>query len=245
MEGALQAFVLVIGNSRSGTSIVGSILDSHPNMLCAHETEASRAFWRDWSRDEIVAEIKANSAGAAENKRPSEGYEYGIQSAPKAQITLLADKIWNPALLLLAGDVGLLRGLSETMGTPIKLVHCVRNPFDVIATMHRRSGASLDDRARWYFMHCDAAAALMARDEAPLHLIRNEDLTADAEGAAKGLFDWLGYGAEPAHLARVRGVVKPAPNLSRNTVTWPQELIGEIEARARHYTFLDGYRFEN
>jgi hypothetical protein len=245
MEGALQAFVLVVGNSRSGTSMVGSILDSHPNMLCAHETKASRAFWDGWTREAIVAEIEENSAAALTHDRYSEGYRYAIPSAPKGEITLLADKIWNPALLLLAGDVGLLRGLSETMNAPVKLVHCVRNPFDVIATMSRRSGASLDDRARWFFMHCDAAEALMARGEAPIHLVRNEDLTAGAETVTQRLFAWLGYRAEPAHLAQVRGVVKAAPNRSRDSVTWPQELIGEIEARAGRYTFLDGYRFDN
>jgi hypothetical protein len=51
-------------------------------------------------------------------------------------------------------------------------------------------------------MHCDAAAALLARGEAPIHLVRNEDLTADAETVAQRLFDWLRYRAEPASSRR-------------------------------------------
>jgi hypothetical protein len=244
MSGALQAFVLVIGNSRSGTTMVGSILDSHPAMLCAHETEASRAFWRGWTRAAIVAEVEKNSAEAAANQRPSEGYHYAIPSAPKAAVTLLADKVWNPALLLLAGDPGLLSRLSETMGAPVLLVHCVRNPFDVIATMHHRSGAALEDRMRWYFMHCEAAQTLIARNESPIHLVRSEELIADAEVIAGQLFNWLGAPASAAHLAHVRGVVRSKPNRSRDRVTWPAALIREIEARAAHYTFLSGYRFD-
>jgi hypothetical protein len=37
-------FALVVGNARSGTTIVGSIIDCHPNMLCANETRASARY---------------------------------------------------------------------------------------------------------------------------------------------------------------------------------------------------------
>ena len=244
MNGSLQAFALVIGNARSGTTIVGSILNSHPEMLCANETKASRAFWQEWTREEIVAELESNCADPDQKSRFS-AWGYAIPSAVKSSVTLLADKIWNPTLLLVAGNIGLLNRLSETMGAPVRLIHCVRNPFDAIATMHRRSGAPLEDRMLWYFMHCEAAEMLIARGDRPLHLVRHEELTADAEGVAGSMFRWLGYDADRAHLAQVRAAVHPEPNRSRNAVTWPQDLIREIEARAANYAFLNGYRFDS
>lgn len=138
---------LIVGNARSGTTIVGSIVDSHPHMICANESVGSSKFWRGLSRGEIIADIVANSAANYSSGRLSEGYEYRIQTPPKIddEIDIIADKIWNPALLILAGKRNLIATLSDLLQCTVLLVHCVRNPFDVIATMHRRSGATLED----------------------------------------------------------------------------------------------------
>jgi hypothetical protein len=66
-------FALVVGNARSGTTIVGSIIDCHPNMLCANETRASATYWGGLSQPDIVQELISNSETNLQNNRPS-GY---------------------------------------------------------------------------------------------------------------------------------------------------------------------------
>lgn len=240
----MQNFVLIVGNARSGTTLVGGIIDSHPRMLCANESRASSVFWRDYSRAQIIAEIEANSALNAANGRESQGYHYAVESEAKGEIAIYADKVWNPALLLLAGDRGLIDRLSETMQAPVTLIHCVRNPFDVIATMHKRSGASLADRTRWFFMHCDAAMALLDRGLLQFY-IRHEHLAAEPRAVSDVLFQYLGHRTNPAHLERIAARVSPTPNRSRNGPAWPQELVSYIERRCADYPFLTGYSFSN
>lgn len=240
----LEKYVLVIGNSRSGTTIVGSILDSHPQMICGNETASSASFWRGSTLETITAEIEENSSRNAQLGRPSEGYQYAIGSAPKSQITVLADKIWNPAVLLLAGDRRLLSRLRTTMGVPISLIHCVRNPFDTISTMHRKSAATLRDRLRWYFMHCDAIQVIIERQEEPIFEIHNEDVVSHAEDTSRGLFDWLGYPSSAQHLSNIRARVSETYNASRHSVVWTDDLIREVECRASGFPFLSRYAFK-
>jgi hypothetical protein len=240
----VDKFVLVVGNARSGTTIVGSIIDSHPRMLCANETASSAQFWRNRSRDDILSEIRENSARNLATGRFSEGYRYAIETPVKSDIAVYADKIWNPALLLLAGDFGLLNRLADTLCAPIALVHCVRNPFDVIATMHRRSKAPLEDRARWFFMHCDAALSLYSRC-VPIYDLASESLISNPAGVSSDLFRWIGYCADDDHLSRIDATVHGEVHQSRLDVAWPDALVREIEERAAEYPFLSRYTFAN
>jgi len=236
----MNKFVLIVGNARSGTTIVGSIVDSHPNMICANESASSAVFWRGRDRAEIIAEIKDNSARNAAEGRQSSGYHYAIPTPEKADIHVYADKCFNPALLLLAGDRGLIDRLSDTMQCPVTLIHCARNPFDVIATMHRRSGASLQDRTRWFFMHCDAAMNLIDRGHLEF-VVRSEGLIAEPRKLPDLLFQYLGFPTGPAHLDRIASVVSKTPNHTRNEIKWPSALTADIERRCADYPFLRGY----
>lgn len=242
-----QKFVLVVGSPRSGTTIVGAIVDSHPRMICGNETDASTNFWRGLSRDQILQEIIANSARNYVAGRPWEGYSYAIETDDKesAGISVIGDKAWNPALLLMAGQRTLLAGLQQVMGSSVVLVHCIRNPFDVIATMHRRSRASLRDRVRWYTMHCEAIQIIIERDDFPILLVRHEDLIADSTATTRRLFDWLGFPASEEHLARIQRKVYAKPNKSRLTVEWSPEITREVLTLAARFPYLAGYGLED
>lgn len=237
----MKKFVLVIGCARSGTSMVGAIVDSHPNMLRAHESSASRALWQGRSRNDILDEIRANSASYGASNRPSEGYEYAIESEPKQEIHVFADKVWNPALLNLSATI---KQIAEIMEAPVALVHCTRNPFDVIATMHRRSGAPLRDRARFYFMHCDAAQMLYDRGHTPVE-IANHELIADPSTVSARLFDGLEFPASASHLDRIAARVSKKLSRTREQVEWPSGLVTEISERAAQYAFLRGHSFND
>ncbi len=242
-----KKFALIVGNARSGTTIVGAIIDSHSKMLCANESSASGVFWRGMDRPQILDNIIDNCRHNLANQRPSEGYLYGINTCDKnaQDVEVIADKIWNPALLLLAGQRNLLTSLQDRTGAETVLVHCVRNPFDVIATMHRRSGAALRDRLGWYAMHCEAIQMIIDRDEKPIHLLRHEDLSERPVQISRELFEWLGYPTSEAHLKDIQSRVLPKPRQTRLEVEWSDELIQAVDGLTDRYAFLRGYSFHS
>lgn len=241
-----EKFALVVGNARSGTTIAGAIIDSHPQMLCANELSASATFWRGIDRDKILDNIIDNCRLNCHNNRPSENYLYGIKTDKKyaRDIAVIGDKIWNPALLLMAGQRDLLASLQDQMGAQVVLIHCVRNPFDVIATMHRRSGASLRDRLGWYIMHCEAIQIIIEREEQPIFLLRHEELIEDPRGTSRRLFEWLGYPTVEEHLKSIQARVFPTPHQTRGEVVWSSDLIHALEKLCDRFAFLREYQCE-
>jgi hypothetical protein len=161
----LRCFVLVVGNARSGSTLLGAALDGHPRAIVSNEAGDSMSLWRGLTRDEVLARI-VHRAGINHGKsRASADYLYQIGPPPaeKQGVLVAGDKTWNPTLLLLHGNPELLASLEDRLAVPVRLVYAIRDPFDVIATMHRRSTVPVRDRIRWYFMHCEAAEALRER----------------------------------------------------------------------------------
>lgn len=229
----LEGFFLVIGNARSGSTVLGAVLDAHPAVIVANETQASATFWRGLDRGAIVAEIRWNAAHAAATGRLSEGYRYQIGPGPdaKACVRVLGDKIWNPATLLRHGDHGLIPSLEERLGVPVRIIHAVRNPFDTIATMHCRSGAAMANRIRWYFMHCDAAAAIAERLPADRFIeSHHDDLLETPAAEIERLCSFLGLPVERDHLAAVMGVLFERPRRTAAAASW--SAADEVAVRA-------------
>ena len=240
----LEAFLLVVGNARSGSTVLGAVLDAHPSMLVANETQASATLWRGLDRDAILDEIRANAAHAAATGRQSEGYRYQIGPGPdaKADVRVVGDKIWNPTTLLLHGDHGLIPSLEERLGVPVRIIHAIRNPFDTIATMHRRSGASLANRTRWYFMHCDAAAAIAERLPSDGYVeSHHDDLLATPAEEIERLCTFLGLPLDPDHVEVVMKLLFDRPRRTGTAVPWSAADEAAVRAGIARFPSLARY----
>lgn len=240
----LDGFVLVIGNARSGSTVLGAVLDAHPAMVVANETQASATLWRGLDRTAILGELHGNAAHAAATGRQSEGYSYQIGPGPdaKAEVRVVGDKIWNPATLLLHGDHGLIPSLEERLGVPVRIIHAIRNPFDTIATMHRRSGASLANRTRWYFMHCDAAAAIAERLPGDRYIeSHHDDLLATPAVEIERLCSFLGLPLDHDHVAAVLNVLFERPRRTGTTAPWSAADEAAVRAGIARFPSLSRY----
>lgn len=240
----MAGFVLIVGNARSGSSLLGAALDAHPAAVVANETDGSRDLWRDLTGPEVLQRIYATAERNAAAGRPSEGYRYQIGPPPgtKTDIRLAGDKTWNPAILMLHGNPGFLPSLEERLGVPVRLVHAIRNPFDTIATMHRRSGESLADRTRWYFMHCDAAAAL--RERLPATRFREShhaDLLADPATELRRLCDFLELSHCDDHCSAVTKMLYDRPRRTADLVPWTASQVKAVASRITQFDFLHRY----
>lgn len=239
-----KSFCLIIGNSRSGSTILGSIVDAHPNAIVANETMASQVFWRGLSRSDILGEIIDNSSANYRSGRQSEEYQYQIGAAPdsKSTVRVYGDKIWNPATLLLHGDYNLISSLENKLEANVILIASIRNPFDTIATMHKRSKAPIEDRIRWYFMHCDALAAIEAKMTKSDFLISyHEQLIDSPYEEISRISRALRLPVDPLHFKNVDRFLYKRPSNSRVSIEWTIAEVDEILQRMQGFPFLSIY----
>jgi hypothetical protein len=244
----VERYCMFLGYPRSGHSLVGSLLDAHPDVVIAHELDALRLLRLRFGRDQLYALILANDRSFTAAGRRWTGSDYTVPGGWQGEfrtLRVLGDKKGGQSTRRLRDRPALLDRLRRTVGVPLRAVHVVRCPFDNIASMKLRRAAPLEQVVEEYFGLCDAMAVLrrrLAPDE--LAEVRYEDLVADPSLVLRSLAGFLDVNEEPAWVTAAASVVDAAPSRSRAKLAWPPELVTGIERRLGRYEFLTGYGFD-
>lgn len=248
--GSVERYCMFIGYPRSGHSLVGSLVDAHPDAVIAHELDVLRYLQAGFRRTQIYALILRNERQFTEAGRRARtgGYEYNVEGQWQGRfrtLRVIGDKRGGRSSFRLGQRPELLDRLRRVVGVPLRVVHGVRNPYDNIATMSLRSrDRSLAASADRYFSLCSTVAATRAR-LAPDELIdvRHEDLVAAPAAALERLSQFLGLAPEPEYIAASAAIVRESPHRSREKVEWTDGLVESVAGRMADFPHLAGYDF--
>eukprot|EP00795_Rhopilema_esculentum_P006182 gene6182-11581_t len=145
----VKFFVLFIGYSRSGSTLLGSLLDAHPNVIVANEygvgDKLSTFTAAKKNRNYLFNQLYNNSQWYATKSYRSSTYRgvynYHVpkqwQGKYNCSIQVIGDKKAVQSVRTFSDEEGdqRLNELGRIVKVPIKFVHIHRNPFDTIATM--------------------------------------------------------------------------------------------------------------
>ena len=148
----VKKFVLFVGHSHSGHSIIGAILDAHPNVIMAHEYRVLEpCVWGSTtpqiqSKRDLFNNLYRNSYRSVQTGWRSplprrKGYNLHIESQWQgtfSQLKVIGDKgggkLSDTLLKSLNKTVACFSHLKKKIQIPIVLFHVMRNPFDILAT---------------------------------------------------------------------------------------------------------------
>jgi Sulfotransferase family len=254
----LESFVMFIGYPRSGHSLVGSLLDAHPEVLIAHEQDALKYVDRGYSRDRLLELLVANAQRTARRGRTQTGYSYAVSGQYQGTWTRLraiGDKKGGRSTLRLQDEPSLLDRLRETVGLPLKVIHVVRNPFDNIATIAARDaddglvspsdalGASIG-RFAGFAQTSEEIINRLGPDE--IHEVRHEDFMSDARGRLVALCEFLGVSAPSSdYLSACERLVYASPHRSRDRASWSEGQRASVEEIIARHPFFASYSFDD
>ncbi|MEY2567272.1 MAG: hypothetical protein QOE35_1801 [Actinomycetota bacterium] len=248
----VETYCMFIGYPRSGHSLVGSLLDAHPEAVIAHELDALRYVRGGFRRSQIYALILRNDREFTERGRRAAtgGYEYAVPNQHQGRfdrLRVIGDKRGGRSTVRLRDRPQLLERLQQQTGVPVRLVHVVRNPFDNISTIFRRRGkhASLPGAIDFYFSACEVNAGLRAR-LAPGQVLdlRHEDLIESPHRTIGSLVRFVGLDAGPGYLDDCASILFTSPRRTRHDAPWTPELRSDVERRIAAVDFLAGYSFD-
>ena len=151
----VEKFVLFAGWPRSGSSILGSVMDAHPNMIIADEySTLSRVHKNEMDKYMLFSGIYRMSYAAAmipgkkrtKSNHPK-GYTLaipGLWQGNYTQLRVIGDKSgpdMSRKLLSPMHFASLYQKLHNIIQIPIHIIFLVRNPYDMVATavLYRRS----------------------------------------------------------------------------------------------------------
>jgi hypothetical protein len=241
---SLQAFCLFIGYPRSGHSLVGSLLDAHPDVLVAHQADAMRLVAKGATRDELIRMLQADSVRRSAGGRRQSGYSYAVEGQWQGRtrvLRVLGDCRGGKTTRRIAADPASPRTFARALDLPLRFVHVIRNPYDNVATLSRQPEHTLESALADYTQLADAVGAFLVRDEESVLTVRHESLIADPKAELRGLCRFLGVDAEPAYVDACAAIVFPAPRRTRESVTWTPAAIAALDELIARHPHLSGY----
>jgi hypothetical protein len=251
----LECFCFFIGYARSGHTLVGSMLNAHPDIVIAHELDAVNYVRHHFSRAQLFALLLERDQRFSSMGHAWAGYEYEVsgQSQGRYQrLRVLGDKRGNSTALEIAQWPDLLDRVRQLVEVPIRVIHVTRNPYDNIATAARRhkfppsKNTVVSQATRWYEQSCEAVSKARALlDPSELVDIRYEAFIEEPAASLTELCRFVGIEPDAAYLEACAGMVWPSANRTRDGVEWTEEDLRGVERVIDRFDLLGSYSFDN
>lgn len=247
----VKTVLLFIGYPRSGHSLVGSLLSAHPDVIVAHELHALWFWETGFSLRDVFGLMLRRDRWFERHNRQWTEYNYSVPGQWQGRhrrLTVLGDKKGDGVTDLVHRYPGLLAHFSRHVaraGYRLKIIHTVRNPFDNIATMQRRTGDELSYVIERHRKRLAVNAALIAALPAgTVATVRHEELIAQPMATLRRLGEHIGVDAEAEYVEACASILYRSPNRSRDRITWDEPSRRAVERMIERTPFLEGYRFD-
>lgn len=246
--GDLHTLLLFIGYPRSGHSLVGSLLNAHPNVVVAHELHALWYIDRGFNREELFSLIWKRDRWFGRHGRKWTEFDYtvpGQWQGGSRRLEVIGDKKGDGVTDLLHFYPGLLSVALKRSGCRLRIIHTVRNPFDNVATMARRTGDSLEECIERHRNRSALNRELIdIWGPETILTVRHEDVIADAAQELTRMCAFVGVEPSDDFLSACSGIVYRSPNPSRHRVEWSAKERSAVDRIIERSPFLEGYAFE-
>lgn len=243
----VERYVMFLGYPRSGHSLVGALLNAHPEAVIAHELDALEHVGLGIGRERLYEMLLERDRWFTEQGSKWFGYDYRVPGQWQGRyqrLRVIGDKKGGKAAIHLRDRPGLLDELRRVVGVPLRIIHVVRNPYDNIATLTTRSGQPLDQSIEDYFMLCSVVHGVLEHGpDAEFLTIRHEQFVADPCTGLRRLGRFIGLQMTDDYIRACASIVFPSPSQSRHKVLWSHEQISRVADELKRYAHLGGYAF--
>ena len=244
----LERFCFFVGYARSGSTLVGAILNAYPEIVIANELDVLAYVERGFDRKKIFSLLLQQERQFAATGYQWTGYDYAVPGQYQGtfeRLRVIGDKRAGRSTHRLRANPGLLDLVRRTVKVPIRIVHVVRNPYDNVATMARRRNGDMAGALENYLQlsaTVDEVRARLGPDE--LLDVRYESFVQRPAESIAGLCRFLGVVAPASYIQACIPLVRPSGSRSRDQISWSAAQRHEIDRLIERRSFLAGYAFD-
>ena len=275
----VQLFLFFVGWPRSCHSIVGSMLDAHPNMVVAHEFFLFQNLDKTPSlknRTILYNNLYKNSYTAANtgwrtSMKVEKGYTLSMDGwqGRFTKLRVIGDKSGGYTALMYQTSSNkfksLYNWLKAEVKVPIKVIHVIRNPFDMIATATLYTASSvrgisqkvkaspshkyvgfgyLRQSTNVVLQYADAINRMLPDVGLSPHQVYCEDLIADPIGTISSICQYLEVDCSEDYLQMCADKTYKNASVSRDLVEWDPATFNRVTNSIKRYSFFNRYTFQ-
>lgn len=248
-----ELYCMFIGYPRSGHSLIGSLLDAHPNIIISHELNVLRKLRQGHKEQRIYCDILKNTQTYAKMGRMETGYSYQIPNQWQGKyknLKVIGDKQGGASTTMIGQHPKLIDLLYKTIQKPIKFIHVTRNPYDNISSIVRRDskrlGLDFKGCIELYFNYCQIIANFQQQiKNDDCYDLKHENVINNPKIELQKLCGFLGQETSEDYLEDCGSIVFDAPQKSRSRYEWDDNLIELVQRQIEQFPFLQGYSYTN
>lgn len=256
---SLKYYVSFIGWGRSGNSLVGALLDFHPNVYIKNEFSPIQERFETQEQifNTIVKKLgikrrkgTLQSWGGFNHARFKDMYSgvplvlgnkkggFTSNAMHKNPLHLPSGRVLNPCW-------GVFEKIyDEVIKIPVKWIHVQRNPYDNISRIHLKGDWDPDEAITVYFWQAESVKKLVEDVKRDSISVKLEDIIENTQKEVRSMCEHLEVPINIKHLEHCRSVVWKKPRKSRELVKWwTKERIKRVEDEMKKYPFMEGYSF--
>ncbi len=250
----IQTMCLFIGHTKSGNSMLGSLIDAHSNAILADEVDALHYVTAGFKRDQLFhILIRASQKEFYKGRitaRRMDPYSWQIADQWQGSFTtlkLIGDSTSGTSTRRLADSPDLYIRLQRLMeAVNIKFVHTIRNPFDPIYIMMVRGKKTFEQAFYNYELGWKRLEHLYKQvGSENIFPVRYEDFINNPEHQLTTLCDFLGLNHEPGYVEACRKILDHSPQKIRHNTEWQPDWISRVNGLIDRTHLLHGYSFND
>jgi hypothetical protein len=248
----IKTYCLFIGYPRSGHSLIGALLNAHPNIVIAHELGDLKYAYLGFSRWQLYYLLIKKAKLAAEPDRKLGGYNYYVPHQWQGKVTqlqVIGDKQGEGTILRIQANSSHLQRLRKIINVEIKFIHITRNPYDNITTISKKTPRldyDLSKSIDHYFSLCDTIAEFKKTLKPnEIFELKHELFLENPQFYLKQICNFLRVDTTEDYLEDCAKIIYQSPRQSRHSITWTPKLINQIQEKIAQYPFLLGYTYDD
>jgi hypothetical protein len=249
----VETICLFVGHVKSGGSLIGAMIDAHPDALIADEVDALDHLAAGFTRQELLAVMAKVSRREAMKGRVTarrlQAYSLAIDDQWQGRhrrALVIGESRAGPTTRKLGADPDRLEELVR-FAAPARLrfIHVIRNPLDPIAAMVVRGGRSVEGAIDDYAAQAERAESIvsqLAPDD--LLAVHYETLLERPTETVESVFGFLGLEPDRAVVAACAALIDPTREPERQLVEWTPAQLDQVHSLIHRHPFLDRYSDE-
>lgn len=230
-----STFCMFIGYPRSGHTIIGSILDAHPNVIISNELDVIHYMLLGKSFKKVCKMILKNSSTYAKHGRINTGFDFSIKNSWQgkySELKVIGDKKGGKTNNHLLKNYEILDSLKKFVPLELKFIHVTRNPYDIISTRYlRRENKNEKLFDRLIDNHVSMirnVEKVRINKQVQLLDIKHEELILNPYQTLEKICNYLEIRYDKDWAEKCSSILYNKPNKSREKVKWTDENIIKV-----------------
>lgn len=181
-------YCMFFGYPYSGHSLIGALLDAHPEMVISHELHALQYIHQGITWEELQQKILQRSRWFAEQNNKWNGYPYHVKGQWQGRyrtLKVIGDKKGGRSTETLQQHSGLLNTMLHHFPVPVQFLHVTRSPIDLICGLAAHHDIPLTQAEQKYLHYATINRAILT--QIPQEDVRVISLESFAKNPQKGL----------------------------------------------------------